>query len=367
MLNVQEYLKSKSLDELHTELGIEVCKHDSLPLVILNYNQIESPKTHPVVRECRGLTLDTRDWSIVGRAFSRFFNWGEMADEMPLFNWSKATAFEKVDGSLILFYFFEGAWRVNTRGSFGGWPIFGKEWQAKYFGKPMTFTWTDGILEALGMKSLDELKAVLDPSLTYVCEFCSLWNKVVRDYPTPTVYNLSAFKGEEEVGQQNVPCFKAVRSYPLVSADDVQRFVSEHPESTFEGCVVKDDENRRWKIKNPRYLTLHKMKGGNGDALYQPKNIIPWVMQGDEAELLTYYPELSPLVGEVKETLDGHYKELESLWNATKHLAVQKDFALAIVGKTKLKAILFNARKKGITLKEEWRESADYLLKCLFE
>ena len=54
MLNVQKYLQTKTLEDLNSEFAIKIAEHpDGLPLVILNYNQIESnPKTHPIIREC---------------------------------------------------------------------------------------------------------------------------------------------------------------------------------------------------------------------------------------------------------------------------------------------------------------------------
>jgi hypothetical protein len=77
MLAVQEYLKTKTLDNLHDELAIEINRHDTLPLAILNYNQIKSPKKHPIVLECRGLVLEIETWKIIARSFPRFFNFGE--------------------------------------------------------------------------------------------------------------------------------------------------------------------------------------------------------------------------------------------------------------------------------------------------
>lgn len=57
MLQVQEYLTNgKSLEDLQSEFGLNISRHPNLPLVILNYDQIESrPKSHPIIRECRGL------------------------------------------------------------------------------------------------------------------------------------------------------------------------------------------------------------------------------------------------------------------------------------------------------------------------
>lgn len=369
-MKTQEYLRSgKTLENLTQELGINVSLHETLPLVILNYDQIESPKSDPIVRECRGLVLNTQTWDIVARSFSRFFNWGEMAEEMPLFNWDTATVYEKVDGSLCLFYHFNGEWHVNTRGSFAHMSLFNTQWQADYYKMPMGFTWRQGILHALGMKDLSELNGVLDPTVTYVCEFCSPWNKIVRDYPQACIYNLTAFRGEEELGPQSFPFFKPVEVYPLKTVDDVMEYVKSHPEATWEGCVVRDHENRRWKIKNARYLALHTLKG---NAAWQPKHILPFILKGEGAELLTYFPEIESIFYKYKEKVDNAFFELKTIWMATHQIVVQKDFAISIVGKTPFTGLLFQLRKQlgekqtMEDLEKIWRNSEDAILKILF-
>ena len=68
-----------------------------------------------------------------------------------------------------------------------------------------------------------------------------------------------------------------------------------------------------------------------------------------------------------KSKVEDAYKNLELLWDANKDIVNQKEFALSIVGKTPLTGILFNARKKNTTLKEEWRKSEDMIFKALFK
>lgn len=109
-MNVIDHLKlTKNLNDL-INLGIIVRHHDNLPLMILNYG-IDSPKFDPLVQDCRGLVLDD-NFNLVARAFSRFFNWGEIQN--PQFNFNKFNIHEKIDGSLILLYFFDGNWYANT-------------------------------------------------------------------------------------------------------------------------------------------------------------------------------------------------------------------------------------------------------------
>jgi tRNA splicing ligase len=151
MLEVQKYLNNKTLDDLNNEFAIKTTFHPNLPLVILNYDQIESkPKNHPIVRECRGLVLNSTDWSVAARSFPRFFNWGEVAEEMKDFDFSDFLVQSKEDGSLCLIYNFNGEWLANTRGSF-----------ATDLMQHQSFTWQEGFCMAMGVKNLKELDGVL--------------------------------------------------------------------------------------------------------------------------------------------------------------------------------------------------------------
>ena len=69
-----EYIKKNGIESLKSEFGINVKEYDDL--FVLNYDQIESPKTHPIVQECRSLILD-KQFNVVSRSFDRFFNFGE--------------------------------------------------------------------------------------------------------------------------------------------------------------------------------------------------------------------------------------------------------------------------------------------------
>ena len=118
MLEVQKYLQTKTLENLTEELGIRCKVYEEENIVLLDYDQIESPKTHPIVRECRSLILALSDFSIVSRKFDRFFNHGEALEYYSDFSFENAVAFEKADGSLIGVYYnpFTNRWDISTRG-----------------------------------------------------------------------------------------------------------------------------------------------------------------------------------------------------------------------------------------------------------
>lgn len=185
MLNIQEALLSgKTPDDLNQELAIGLHAHPTLPLIGFSYNQIDSPKTNPIVREARGIVLEKDTWKVVAKAFNRFFNDGEVQEEYETFNWDNFTCVDKADGSLIIVFNYKGQWYAKTRGSFGNGQV--------PFPKPGEKTTFTELFWKLAEGLQEKLKTV-DPNLTLVFEMCSLYNKVVRMYKEPKVYLLSVF------------------------------------------------------------------------------------------------------------------------------------------------------------------------------
>jgi len=365
MLAVQEYLQTKSFSDLESELGIKTTYHESDPLVILNYNQIESPKLHPVVRECRGLVLNVNTHDVVVKSFNRFFNWGEVQDEMGDFDFTDFTVQSKEDGSLALIYHFDGKWRANTRGSFA---LDVMQFQG--------FTWQEAMCQALGA-DLQKVGVALNPQHTYVCEFCSPWNKVVRRYPNAVMYLLTAFDRQT---LEEIPCDGYARStgmlrptvYEFKNIEEIQRFLQEQAEKdpTFEGVVMRDRHGHRWKIKSPTYLGLHRLKGND---TFNPKHLLPFILAGEEDELLTYFPEVKGKFYETKcKVLEGYIETLE-VWGDHHTIEDQKEFALSIKDKTRFPSVLFNVRKKhregqkAADLRQEWKDSDQLILKHLIQ
>ena len=120
MLHVQKYLLENGIDQLTQELGIEVKQYPEHGIMNLNYSQIDSPKTHPVVIECRGLILSMeKPYTVISRKFDRFFNHGEALDITQAFSGENAILGLKEDGSCIGVYYnpYTGTWNTSTRGS----------------------------------------------------------------------------------------------------------------------------------------------------------------------------------------------------------------------------------------------------------
>lgn len=359
MLKVQEKLLSlegsvqERLEQLKSELGIQYKIHED-GRIILDYHQIESPKLDEIVRECRGLVLDS-EFYLVARGFRRFFNAGEVRDEDKKFNWNcEVICSHKEDGSFILLYQYRGEWKINTRFSFAELPVQGG-----------ALTWTE-----LFKLALDFDKAPLDPNFTYVFELCSRYNKVVRDYKVPQVYLLTMFQGEHEVKFEYVEeeaLQLGIKSAEVIKAQDifdVQQYITQvaSNDKTFEGIVVRDVHNNRLKLKSDYYLVLHRLHD-NGNLGSMPK-LLKIILDGEQDEILVYFPELEEKLALLSQKVADIITELDNVWFCHHDERSQKQFALAVTKATKYTGPLFSARKLGGHPKDYL--TAEYLVKYVY-
>lgn len=380
MLNIQKFLREGNAPEkLKIDLGINVYEHPSLPLMGFKYDQIDSPKTHPIVREARGLVLEKGTWDIAAKGFNRFYNLGENPDEFKGFDWKNFTCTEKVDGSLMLVYHYNNEWHLNTSGSFG----FG---ECNSCGK----SWRDLFWTTLGVKPED---IFLEPHLTHVFELCTLQNKVVRYYPKPTIYLLGLFRkpdGSEVdaselddyvkfINTRNKINIQRPETYHFKSEDEIMAFLKEkeNTDKTYEGVVIRDHKNIRAKVKSATYVAIHHMMD-NGN-IFNPARQVPLVLAGETdeifvamKEMIEQTPDLKARIEQTKAEVNVEWEKLLDVWKEHHAIVDQKAFALAIKDKTPFTGILFGIRKQyGQSqtvdhLKQIWRSSADLITKRLY-
>ena len=361
MLKVQEYLRDNGLEKLVEDYKIVPTHHEKEPLVILNYDQIESPKTELFTHECRALTLDKRDWSIVARSFTRFFNYGEMAHLTSEFDWNQFEASSKEDGSLMVMYYWNGDWRVNTRGSFARGTI--------CEGGP---TWENLFWSLIDKKIVDNL---LNRDYSFVFELCSPYNKIVTTYDKPKLFLLGIFSNKpNRLCDWPSPVVATIADELEVNCPTIRKFgdaqevvdflASSDLDATFEGYVLRDRSNMRLKVKNARYVALHHLRGNNGN-LYLAKNLLPLILTGEAEETLVYFPEALDRYREFKKIVEEEESKLYKIWDEAKGIVSQKEFAQYIVPKTRLASILFDARKLGVSPQELWKSASDRILNIL--
>jgi hypothetical protein len=320
-LAVQEYLRGgKTVEDLNTEFAIKANYSEDGSVVLLGYDQLDSPKTERIVRECRSIILEVGTWDVVSFAFYRFFNYGENEEE-KIFNWNDFSCAEKVDGSFMTAYHYNGEWKVHTRG------MVEANGQMGVF--PLSFK--DQFFKLLG----DRIEK-LNTECCYTFEICSLYNKVVREYKVPQLFLLSAFNKAtmEEIAHKDMNSVSLDIDvqlpivYEFSSYDEIEKFLLDKASTdpTYEGVVVRDSENRRLKIKSVSYLKLHHL--ADNEALFALKNLVPLVMVGEIDEIVAYMKEAEYYATKIAQQIDAYKIELQEKWDSIKHINDRKSFAM---------------------------------------
>lgn len=185
----------------------------------------------------RGLILDQQAM-IVARPFPKFFNLGEPS--CPTLPNTPYEVFEKLDGSLGIWFYHQGAWRVSTKGSFDNdytrWATLQMDRLAC-----MPQNWT--ILT----------EVVLPPSLDGMA-------RVVKH--CPGVYLLGAIHRDtgEDIPLSRVkvywPAAQFATTYP---GAEIERLLAQaNTDEGSEGWVVRFENGLRVKIKTAWYLRLFR-------------------------------------------------------------------------------------------------------------
>ena len=260
-------------------------------LVCFKYG-IEADFSDPLVCEARGIIIDVKHQTVICRPFDKFFNVQEKyASDI---DWNTANVLEKIDGSLIKLYNYNGKWIFATSSTCDA----SEASVAGYKG----ITYRDVIVRAdnYGMIPFDDL----NKDYTYLFELISPLTQVVIRYDNTSLYYLTSFDnmtGEEE-DEGIFDGFKRPRNFPLKTIDECISAAMELNKNTGEdikdeGFVVVDSQHRRVKIKSPAYIALHSAVT---NKVFTVRRMIEFFLQGtdfamlakdfpNEAHIIKYY------------------------------------------------------------------------------
>jgi len=359
-MEVIEYLKKNGIAALTAEYAIKVKVYDE-GLMVLGYDQIDSPKAPTIVRECRGLILDN-DFNVVSRSFDRFFNYGEMPETQAHLDWSRAYCAEKVDGSLIKIYYWNGLWRISTRGTAFA--------ESTVNGFPETFA--ELVLKALSLSAKefqDKCNLELLDNWTYIFELTCMENRVVKVYSGYTLHylgsrsNLTGDYGNEfRLLDAILLGAKEIQMYHFGSARACEESAKHLPDLE-EGYVVYQDGVPVCKIKSPTYVAVHHIRGEG----LNPKRISQIVLTNETEEYLKYFPEDAVHFAPYVSALGVLKASLEAAYTATLDIVDQKEFAMAVKG-APYSGVLFTCKKLGTKPSEVFNDMAEpYKIKLLGE
>lgn len=341
-----QYIKEHGLYALNRDFGIKIRELPLKNLIGLNYDQIESPKTHPIVMECRSLVLNY-NYEVVARAFPRFFNYGEAPETYKDIDLSRSVVMEKVDGSLIKIYHnpFTSKWEISTRSSPDGDVPF------------LTGgTFREQILKVLGWSEAEfqEKADALCKEYTWVFEYIGPENRIVTRYEKSELVLTGMFDKADLLSLDYaclVSCASALQEFEwnvrvvnihkLDSFDHIVQSAKDLPTLT-EGYVVWDPRaNQRCKIKNPAYVAIHHLRE---NGALSTKRIFELVLMNEHEEYLSYYPEDRDAFGPAINAVAATRTEIGEVWDGVKDTVDQKEFALKVKD-FRFSGFLFNAKK----------------------
>ena len=231
-------MNKDKLDKLVGEGWLISQVHPTLDLTIYNYSQKTQYERmwNEETLSCRGLVLDSLG-NVVARPFKKFFNLSEVEGEIPDLPFE---VFEKMDGSLGIFFWYNGNPIFASRGSFTsdqskvGWEI---------------------------LKGMDYEN--LKIGVTYLFEIIYPENRIVVDYgDTEKLVLLGAVEtstGEEipysGIGE-NLERFELVRKW--ANKKSISELAKEN-DLIREGYVLRFSNGYRVKVKFEEYCRLHKI------------------------------------------------------------------------------------------------------------
>jgi hypothetical protein len=298
LLKLQTFLKKHPNDyeELLTQKPYCLkIKHDG-KLVLFKYDQTESNFAERIVYESRGIILEEGTWKVVRLAFYKFFNYGERY--AAVIDWSTSWATEKIDGSLISVFWYDGSWRIATSGCINAFDATLNVYDLEGNLHKSALSFGEIFEKVIPLSVFDEYD--FNKNYCYTFELVSPESQVIIKYDEPELFILSVRDMEtlEELSYPEEYIPRALRtkiSKPTkwyhTNADfcclaQFKELVANMGDN-HEGIVVCDGNFNRVKMKTTEYLTRHYYKC-NGINLDRLANI---AIQNEDSEFLSYFPE----------------------------------------------------------------------------
>lgn len=246
---------------------INVQKHPVADIYSYNYSKSCSLDGvwNEATRQCRGVIVD-KDYNILSRPFEKFFNYEELTDK-SIIPPGKATAWDKLDGSLGIVYWIDDTPYIATRGSFSSE-------QAIH---------ATNLLHTKYRDTWGTLRKIRDLGYTVLFEIIYPENRIVVNYGDMDDIVLIAIVNNEREGDEldirnysdiftTATCYGEFEDWlnirDLISGDNREGFVLSFPNGF------------RMKMKYEDYFRLHRLR-----SYLTKKHIFEFIETGRQNEL----------------------------------------------------------------------------------
>lgn len=339
MLKLQKFIKENSnWKELLSQKPYCITIKEDGDFVLFSYSQIDSDFSNPIVQECRGIILD-KYFNIVCFPFTKFFNVQEQ--NAAQIDWSTARVQEKIDGSIIKLWYYNGQWRISTNGTINA---FNAELQLK---NETMNSYGDLFASVFPI----DVYGILDKGYTYMFELVSPLNKVVIPYSETKIYHIGT-RDNFTLNELDVDIeIEKPRQYNLFSLDDCLNSAEQLPFNE-EGYVVVDANYNRVKIKSPAYVAAHHLKN---NGVITNERIVDMIRVNGQDDFLSYYPEYKEQFEYVLEKIIIFKNKLQDDFNSffSMTFVTRKDMAM-FVNQTIAPSALYCIADKKVDDVNEW-------------
>jgi len=279
-MHISDLMSIDELDRAIKDGLVSRRKHPTHPIYILNYTAAAQFDWvwNDVTLNCRGLVID-EDYNIVARALPKFFTSEQLEGKLPEGNF---VVEEKLDGSMLIAFNYNGELITATRGSFESeQAIKGKKFLPSYF--------------------------IPHENLTWVFEVIYKANRVVVNYDFEGLVLLALVNKdgtEKQVTElMSVLGFRTPKIYSFESLEEILSY----EEDNLEGFVLHYDSGERVKVKLEEYKRLHRLLTGVSE-----KTVWEAMRNGTLPALLENTPdEFYDWVTGIKEDLEERYQIIE--------------------------------------------------------
>lgn len=269
-----------------------------LELFCYNMRCIEKKSWDIFTIMARGLVLCPSKKMVVNYPFVKFFNYGEVT-ELPN---EQFTVTEKLDGSLIIIFHYDGQWFVTTKGSFDSEQA---KWAYRYLSDNKIFD-------------------KLIPGNTYLMEAIYKSNRIVVQYDFEGLVLLGVYdhRGREIVDISTISERIGIDIPKMFdySIQDMIKYAKTLPIDT-EGFVIRFKNGYRIKIKGEEYCRMHRL-------ISQCSPLTIWSMlmvKDDDRSMRENLPEefkrdFDIILGILQKQFSEKYEQIEKFHYKTIHM-----------------------------------------------
>jgi RNA ligase len=286
---------------------------DGLRIFKYSLEAVKLKAWNDVTKAARGIIFN-KNGNLVAKAFNKFFNLSEMPEtQIENLPNEPFTVEEKLDGSLVLAFYYEGTWRTATMQSFE----------------------SEQAIKAKELLGNNLHNANTD--YTYIFEVICEESRVVVRYDEEFVCLLSVFdKNGNELDREEVDDIAKSLGFRRPKIYDYKDVLNLPFFDNHEGYVLRYASGLRVKVKSPAYVRVHRLL-----EYVSPKRVIELIRGLDEsgetvesvAEVLP--PEIRNEFDDIRSMLITQHKKLidnaNSYYLQVKDLGIRKEQALWII------------------------------------